>query len=160
MHSAAHIEDCDGDDWYQDIERPIFKPHCARKERKRMAHAPPIGDLTNWPHRGRPTVTVNITIPTLLDDHSLHFVVAKPKRGHHVQSGVEIPDDASAQMFPGVRNLVFVNHIHTGLEGVARNGALYGISRVLHPFKPHSEEANEEELWKDWEEYLPAWGEQ
>lgn len=162
---ATFLDDCEGEDWYKDIERPTFQPRCSRKERRdRKKTARPgleFPELASWPS---PKVTVNITVPTLLEDHSLQFAVIRPSKGHHVQfdllPSVDESDDATVQTYPLWRNKAFVNRIHTGLEGVARNGAIYGISRVLNPFKSHSEGMDEDDMWNDWEDYLPAWGEQ
>lgn len=169
-YSSAMVEDCDGEDWYQDADQPGLKLGCSRKERmesKRLKKlAQKLGlkapELASWPHPPPVDVTVNLTIPTLLDDHSLKFVVVKPKQEHHhVQFDLPTSEgDANTSAFPLWRNRVFVDHIGAGLEGVARNGAIYGLLRVLNPFKRPSEGEDEDALWNDWEDYLPAWGEQ
>jgi hypothetical protein len=103
---------------------------------------------TSWPpHREHPNLTVNITIPTLLEDHSVRFVVAKPK-----------------MTWPHwIRSLVFVNGQGTGPEAVARNGVVYMLPRLLHPCKPNhgdgGDDKGQDGRWEDWEEWLPAWGE-
>jgi hypothetical protein len=154
MRSAGLFDDCEGEDWYKDIERPTFQPHCSRKEREERQATVESPELASWPS---PKVTVNITVPTLLKNHTLQFAVIKPNKHHHVQSDLPSVDATTVPLW---RNKAFVNHFATGLEGVARNGAVYGIRRLLNPCKPHSEGVNEDEMWNNWEDYLPAWGEQ
>lgn len=163
--SVTPLDDCEGEDWYKDIERPTFQSRCSlkeRRERKKMTCSDlESPKLASWPS---PKRTVNITVPTLLENHTLHFAVIKPSdKGHHVQfdlPSVNESGDATVQTLPLWRNKAFVNHIGTGLERVARNGAIYGMLRVLNPFKSHSEGVDEDDMWNDWEDYLPAWGEQ
>lgn len=62
---------------------------------------------------------------------------------------------------PLARSYVFVHGNPTLVEGTARNGAIYALSRVLHPFKqvhPDGEDVSEEKMWEGWEDWLPAWG--
>lgn len=182
------MEECEGEDWYADNKASPFPERRSRKAEKMMRkwrkniktvtsvinlikdgivaevtgeEAPKrcpknrrvsmMDTIANWPHHGHeyPNVTVNITIPTLLDDHSLRFVVGKPKKTTWPRL---------------VRSYVFVNGQGTGPEAVARNGAVYMLPRLLHPYKPsHDMEGDDKEQdnrWDDWEEWLPAWGEQ
>ncbi|KAG8803837.1 hypothetical protein FRC16_002694 [Serendipita sp. 398] len=140
--------------------------------------------VDTWPpHHGPPDITVNITIPTLLEDHPLRFVVAKPKLEHVVDDDLTDPL-VIAEMIgmdrtvvethqplhtvpPLARSFVFAAGVKTIAEGVARNGAVYVIGQVLHPFKPNSHlgdggrDDNHDGIdhrWDDWEDWLPTWG--
>jgi hypothetical protein len=127
-----------------------------------------MNTTANWPHHGHhyPNVTVNITIPTLLDDHSLHFVVGKPKKTITLaEPEAEVDAEPRISAWPHlIRSYVFVNGQGAGPEAVARNGAVYALHRLLHPYKrSHDLEGDDKEQdnhWDDWEEWLPAWGEQ
>jgi hypothetical protein len=131
---------------------------CLRNRRASMTDT-----TANWPH---PNVTVNITIPTLLDDHSLHYVVGKPKKTSTLaEPEAEAEAEPRVSAWPRlIRSYVFVNGQGVGPEAVARNGAVYALHRLLHPYKPsHDLEGDykqQDNRWDDWEEWLPAWGEQ
>ncbi|CAG7846272.1 SubName: Full=Uncharacterized protein {ECO:0000313/EMBL:CCA68471.1} [Serendipita indica DSM 11827] len=134
--------------------------HHEKKYKRSLMRFVPVPSA--WPpHHSPPDITVNITVPTLLDDHSVRFVVAKPKRNeHHPESSIDKHNES--QMTPPLaRSYVFVHGNPTLVEGTARNGAIYALSRVLHPFKqvhPDGEDVSEEKMWEGWEDWLPAWG--
>lgn len=125
---------------------PAFSVHkCARKQR-RMSRK--FSEMLNWP-LPPPNIPVNMKVPTLLEDHELQFVVVKPNRVHQV--------DQETRTLPFSRGWVTVNNITTLAEGVARNGAVYGIPKLLIPFKFGHDEDKE---WENWEEWLPTWADQ
>jgi len=140
-----------------------------RCQMNRRTRGSMVDTTDTWPHHGYPNVTVNITVPTLLDDHSLRFIVGKPKKSSHALPEPHAADsgDHTTVWPPLVRSYVFVNGQATGPEAVARNGAVYMIPRLLRPYKfsrhdKGDDDNGEEEKndWDDWEDWLPAWGEQ
>jgi len=119
----------------------------------------------------KPIVTFNSSVSTLLEGSFLNITVLKPATG----IPFELPFDEIVAEGGGphpapppghprhplpalFRSLVFVNHLQTFAEVPARNGVVYVINSLLHPFK-HSEHDHElsENVWDDWEEWLPAW---
>lgn len=124
--------------------------------RKGRHPCPPPGPHHPPPHHPpphqrphHPISVTNLTLPTLLADHSLAVNVTV--FGEHTR--------------------LFVNGapIHFA-DGPARNGALHVVDRLLHPFKHHPppppqvEGADvvpmiweEVDVWADWEEWLPQW---
>jgi len=133
------------------------------KNRRIMAE----DDTSNtWPHHGHHDnvkITVNITVPTLLEEHPVRFVVGK-----YIESNHSMTEDVSdgkvtrATTWPRfIRSYTFVDGTPVQIEGVARNGAIYGLNRLLNPCKSgHKKDDEEDKSWDDWEDYLPAWGEQ
>ncbi|KAG8809362.1 hypothetical protein FRC17_003480 [Serendipita sp. 399] len=156
----------------------------AGKEHEQYAQGVCSKFVGTWPpHHRPPKITVNITVPTLLEDHPLRFVVAKPdtEKGEDLfdppmrpiiekvaeKGEIDTSDQFMAQPLQGphalpplTRGFVFANGVRTLVEGVARNGAVYPIAQVLHPFKHHREGDHGEDTdhWDDWEDWLPAWG--
>jgi hypothetical protein len=128
----------------------------------------------DWPHPPPPNVTVNTTVPTLLKDHDLRFVVVKPSTKPHHFTPTLLPVDESLEQHrerpeslpnPLARSWVFVNRVPTQQEYVARNGAVYALNRLLHPRKPNDQpdegdNGMEDNRWEDWEDWLPAWGDE
>jgi len=105
-------------------------------------------------------------LPTLLTNHSII---------------VQITRTESKFLPPALTTRVVANGVPIVLaDGVARNGAVHVVSRLLHPFprrgsphhRPHTgddeddpiriqvdgEEGIEEvESWEDWKDWLPQW---
>jgi hypothetical protein len=140
-----------------------------RRCRAKESRVVPISGLataTVWPHHPAPDVTVNVTVPTLLDEHDLRFVVIKPKTPDHQTFALPIDSDVSDKpsrqgLPPLFRSRVLANGVPGGVEVVARNGAVYSLGRVIHPFKEQFQETGHvDNSWDDWEDWLPAWGEQ
>jgi uncharacterized surface protein with fasciclin (FAS1) repeats len=134
--------------------------HHEKKYKRSLMRFIPMSSA--WPpHHSPPDITVNITVPTLLDDHSVRFVVAKPKRDeHHLENLIE-EHKGNDLTPPLARSYVFVHGNPTLVEGTARNGAIYALNRIIHPFKqvhPDDDEISEEKMWEGWEDWLPAWG--
>lgn len=113
--------------------------------------------------RPPPVFAANLTLPTLLTNHSLHVHVAKfkyrlPIPGH--------PKDIYVSK-------LFVNHQRVIFaDVVARNGAAHIIDNVINPHRHHRHrphkpevvessekgyEEGDEEDWEDWEDWLPQW---
>lgn len=151
---------------------PIFNLVFKRGEEsvsKRSLKSLLFAPESSWPRHGHhdhesPNITVNITVPTLLKDHNLSFVVGKPKERSH---GLFFSDDAVAALASAwprfFRSYTFVDGVFTQAEGVARNGAVYGLTRLLNPCKRNATlqwDDGEDNSWDGWEDYLPAWGNQ
>lgn len=104
---------------------------------------------------------VNLTLPTLLTNHSLHIHIAKYKL--HLPIPGHPKDIYSSD--------IVVNHQRVAFaDVVARNGAVHVINSVLNPrphhHHPHKPEGNggneiydedENDSWNDWEDWLPRW---
>ncbi|PVF99072.1 hypothetical protein CPB86DRAFT_774487 [Serendipita vermifera] len=188
--SQAAVDD--GEDWYQDLNvgqglprQRRHKKMCklrskSKKQNKKCRNrknydgmSPFFAPLTSNDHWPTPNVTVNTTVPTLLKDHELSFVVVKPHRKHDHFTPTFLPlgqllddqhsEESNVVPFPFARSWVFANGVGTTGEYVARNGAVYSLNRLLHPRKPNNEDGNdsrEDDRWDDWEEWLPAWGDE
>ncbi|KAL6309175.1 FAS1 domain-containing protein [Sparassis latifolia] len=100
-----------------------------------------------------PVFERNLTVPTLLSNHSLGVYVT--------QFETKLP----------LRRRVYHTHVlvdHqlvTVSDLVARNGAFHVVERVLNPIRhprrhPETPTDVEEDEWQDWEEWLPRWAEE
>jgi len=145
-------------------EHPHYPPppphHGPCKERSSLPHLPSL------PHKR--VFSANVTLPTLLTNHSLHVHVEKVKH--------RLP-------IPGHKRDIyitklFVNHQSIAISDVpSRNGAVHIINNVLNPrprhHRPHKpkqnegdhdfddeEDKDEWEDWEDWEDWLPQWAEE
>lgn len=114
--------------------------------RLRAVQSPRIAPFP-FPRPSPPKVTVNVTLPTLLDDHPVQFTVIRPNVTTSDSSEV------NAEAWPLFRSVVLVDHQATQYEGIARNGAIHVIGRLLHPVN------KTEAAWDDWESWLPEWAE-
>jgi hypothetical protein len=107
-----------------------------------------------FPHP-KPVYSANLTLPTLLEDHSLHVHVAQ----FH-------------SILPHRRytTVVFVNGQWVPAPDVpARNGAVHVVNRLIRPWgkgkhghghaeeEPWNDETSDDGEWDDWEEWLPQW---
>lgn len=133
-------------------------PHCRIRNFRAAQYMEHV-----WPH-DPPNVTVNTTVPTLLEGHDLRFAVIKPKtHGHSLASPLDSDspgDPVSHSLPPLFRSVVLANGVPGEVESVARNGALYSLGHVINPFKESSANLiGEGNGWKNWEDWLPAWGE-
>jgi hypothetical protein len=110
------------------------------------------------PHK--PVFSANVTVPTLLTNHSLHVHVTKVK--------YRLP-------IPGHKREIYVTKLFVNDQNVAvsdivsRNGAVHVINKVLNPrprhhHRPHKDEDDfvdrEDDEWEDWEDWLPQWAEE
>jgi hypothetical protein len=107
--------------------------------------------------------SANVTLPTLLANHSLHVHVAKVK--HRLPIPGHKKDIYTTKLF--------VNHQSVAVSDVvSRNGAVHVINKILNPrprhhLRPHKPEKDktgyefvdhdEDDEWKDWEDWLPQW---
>ncbi|KAG1754147.1 FAS1 domain-containing protein [Suillus lakei] len=98
---------------------------------------------------GNPLYAYNLTLPTLLENHSLNVQVARYK--------AKIPLPGPARYF----TRFMVNGRDVGPYDIpARNGALHVITNLLDPRGHHKEKHGHELVdldWEDWEEWLPQW---
>lgn len=103
---------------------------------------------------GNPLYAYNLTLPTLLENHSLNVQVARYK--------AKIPLPGPARYFT---RFVVNGHDVGPYDIPARNGALHVITNLLDPRGHHKEDhkhrGHEHESvdvdWEDWEEWLPQW---
>lgn len=110
------------------------------------------GVFVDYP--GNPLYAYNLTLPTLLENHSLNVQVARYK--------VKIPLPGPARYFT---RFVVNGHDVGPYDIPARNGALHVITNLLDPRGHHKEDHKhrgpEHESvdvdWEDWEEWLPQW---
>ncbi|KAH7889862.1 FAS1 domain-containing protein [Phlebopus sp. FC_14] len=104
----------------------------------------------------KPVYEYNITLPTLLENHTLHVHVARYKS--------KIPVPGPARFFTRFK----VNGREVGSFDIpARNGALHVIGILLNPRKRyhrhdghddhHEHSKGYDDSWNDWEEWLPQW---
>lgn len=100
---------------------------------------------------GNPLYAYNLTLPTLLENHSLTVQVARYK--------AKIPLPGPARYF----TRFMVNGRDVGPYDIpARNGALHVITELLDPrghhkgHKHHGHHSVDVD-WEDWEEWLPQW---
>lgn len=130
----------------------------------------PSGDFPHHPHAppappasqgtqglyDRHEFSANVTLPTLLMNHSLHVHITKKK--------YSIP-------IPGHKKDIYVTKLFVNHQSVAvsdvisRNGAVHIIDKVLNPrpfhHRPHKPEIDEDaDDWEDWEDWLPQWAEE
>ncbi|EMD38694.1 hypothetical protein CERSUDRAFT_94231 [Gelatoporia subvermispora B] len=128
-------------------EHPPPTGHCGEH------HPPPPPPMRH----AAPVYELNLTVPTLLTNHSLHIHVVQhehklPIPGHHTTYS---------------KALIVNGHPVRLADIPTRNGAVHVIDRLLNPIKKqhpkHGEEGEtpmileEEDLWEDWEEWLPLW---
>jgi uncharacterized surface protein with fasciclin (FAS1) repeats len=102
----------------------------------------------------------NLTLPTLLTNHSLHVHIAKFK--YHLPIPGQPKDIYISKFFVNHRKVEFA-------DVVARNGAVHVINSILNPHPRHrhkpkvvesSKKVHEEDNddgWQDWEDWLPQW---
>ena len=90
------------------------------------------------------------TLETALLDHTLDVVVDKkritlPLPGPHKPSTI--------------KTKVIVNHQLAHVRDiVGLNGAIHAVDKLLDPRKHcHQPPEREEQIWEDWEEWLPQW---
>ena len=109
-----------------------------------------------------PIYAYNLTLPTLLENHSLHVRVTRYK------SKIPLPGP------PRYFTTFMVNGRHVGPYDIpARNGALHVLTQLLDPrghhkkgkkhkhHKHHRPGHGSVDLdWEDWEEWLPQWAAQ
>jgi hypothetical protein len=109
----------------------------------------------------KPVFSANVTLPTLLTNHSLHVHVEKVK--HRLPIPGHKKDIYTTKLF--------VNHQSVAVSDVvSRNGAVHIINKVLNPrprhhHRPHKDDkggpgvTNQEDgnVWEDWEDWLPQW---
>lgn len=116
-----------------------------------------MGNLDDQPPLTDPIYAYNLTLPTLLENHTLHVQVARYK--------AKIPLPGPARYF----TRFLVNGRNVGPYDIpARNGALHVITTLLDPrghghhkghhngHHKHHDESGELD-WEDWEEWLPQW---
>lgn len=120
------------------------------------SHMPAVSSLDR-------VFAANLTLPTMLTNHSLHVHIAKRKLH------LPVPGHPKDIYF----SYLAVNHQKVAFaDGVARNGAVHVIHRVLnprpHPHHPHKTKVaneaddetyddNDDDGWDDWEDWLPQW---
>lgn len=104
-----------------------------------------------------PTYSANFTLPTLLPNASIHVWAGTWK----IELPVPIPGHGKPTIY---KRKLSVNHQPVIVEdGVARNGAIHVIGRLLHPLHHHgnktitSAEEDEATSWENWEDWLPQW---
>ncbi|KAH7906233.1 hypothetical protein BJ138DRAFT_1223351 [Hygrophoropsis aurantiaca] len=116
------------------------------------------------PHRPHPdpVYSYNASLPTLLEDHSLHVEVLRFKS--------KLPIPGPPRYFTVLR----VNGEEVGPFDIpARNGALHVISKLLDPRPPKDRDGHHDGHkhhgshtkgyiqhvadWEDWEDWLPQW---
>ncbi|EIN07633.1 hypothetical protein PUNSTDRAFT_45170 [Punctularia strigosozonata HHB-11173 SS5] len=108
------------------------------------------------PHHS-PISTISHSFPSLLPNHTLSVNVTtfelKLPVGHAIRKITKIN----------------VNGVPLHVQDVpSRNGAVHIVDRLLHPFRTHSEPAvvvdvgdhHGEDIWGDWEDWLPLWASQ
>ncbi|KAG0706402.1 hypothetical protein DFH29DRAFT_902154 [Suillus ampliporus] len=113
---------------------------------------PPVEPPGSPGSPGNPIYAYNLTVPTLLENHTLNVQVARYK--------AKIPLPGPARYF----TRFMVNGHDVGPYDIpARNGALQVISKLLDPrghhkgdHKHHGHESIDLD-WEDWEEWLPQW---
>ncbi|KDQ60570.1 hypothetical protein JAAARDRAFT_124834 [Jaapia argillacea MUCL 33604] len=150
-----------------DLPRPPRPPKTPQPPRPpRMPNHPRPPHLPRGPHHvphPPPLYSVNVTLPTLLPEHHLHIHIAKfgfpvPVPGPHKPKAFVTKFYVNGQPVPFY-------------DGVARNGAVHIIDRVLNPVKHHGkhdkpprkdydefvDDDDVDEGWEDWEEWLPQW---
>ena len=165
-----------------DEATPIPRP----PEHEPNAGPPDDKMLPHWPPRWPAPAKSHYTLPTVLEDHTLHVIITKPLPHRHHPS-FEGPSDPEHPLWAGVppgkpaedegpkqpppphypvfKSSITVNGQQTRLEAVARNGAVHTIGRLLNPFKgpphepPKDPKEGEDDEWADWEDWLPAWAE-
>jgi len=130
---------------------------CAPDQRDRTPGPRSHKYLMSRPDR---VFAANLTLPTLLANHSLHVHIAKYKLH------LPIPGHARDIYFS---NLVVNRQRVAFADVVARNGAVHILSRVLNPrpHHPHKPEVinssngiydeDDDDGWEDWEDWLPQW---
>ncbi|EKM55776.1 uncharacterized protein PHACADRAFT_256644 [Phanerochaete carnosa HHB-10118-sp] len=115
------------------------------------------------PHHGpfphpKPVFSANITLPTLLPNHTL---------------SVHVRQIHSILPHRGYTTLVFVNGIFAVSDVPARNGAVHVVDRLISPRRHSSHGAlsddgedfdswekqveRDDQDWEEWEEWLPRW---
>lgn len=108
----------------------------------------------------KPVFSANVTLPTLLTNHSLHVHVEKVK--HRLPIPGHKKDIYTTKLF--------VNHQSVAVpDVVSRNGAVHIINKVLDPRPRHHHRLQkddkggpgvtnqEDNVWEDWEDWLPQW---
>lgn len=108
------------------------------------------------PHHPTPEVVLNVTLPTLLTNHTVDVLVLKTYQpvppGH-----------------PPLHSTRVVVNGQTAIvrDGVANNGAVHVVGHLLHPFKKErTHGVGSDDFfsqfydWEDWEDWLPTWAEE
>jgi hypothetical protein len=96
-----------------------------------------------------PIYAVNLTLPSLLANHS-HFVQIKKYKLTLPIPGPKKPEVYSTK--------VIVDGQHVALSDlVSRNGAVHVIGQLLDPRRHHDHKEDFESGWEDWESWLPQW---
>ncbi|TDL27095.1 FAS1 domain-containing protein [Rickenella mellea] len=133
----------------------------------KLLQRPPNPKPPKWPHPPPPpppVVLANLTLPTALGNRTLSVQVER------VTFRAPIPFPPHKPRKEESAIVVIVNGQRVALnDGVANNGALHVIHKVLHPFhrhghhgprKPHcckNKTRGGDEDWTGWEEWLPEW---
>ncbi|CAL1703927.1 unnamed protein product [Somion occarium] len=104
-----------------------------------------------------PVYAVNLTLPTLLANHTLYVNIAQ------YEWRLPLPPHKSTY-----HTKVVAHGVNVGFaDGVARNGALHIIDRVLNPRKDNDhhhhddkEKASGVDEWDGWEDWLIKWADE
>ncbi|PPQ63206.1 hypothetical protein CVT24_005751 [Panaeolus cyanescens] len=114
-------------------------------------------DFVLGKHHGKPISFVNVTLPTLLPNHTVNTLI------HKTQVKYPFPGHKHAYR---VDTQITVNDHHVRVPDiVASNGAIQVIDRVLDPhLSPHHPDCphhgyETEEPWSNWESWLANWAE-
>lgn len=105
-----------------------------------------------------PVYALNLTLPTLLTNHSLHVQIARFKHTIPIP-GPHKPENYVTRFLANGQRVALP-------DLVGRNGAIHIIDRVLNPRGPRPPHPHEEKWvewvntpdeWEGWEEWLPKW---
>jgi len=142
---------------------PLPPPRGSERPSRKGDHASPCEECDSPIIAHRPVFSANVTLPTLLTNHSLHVRVAK--FGHRLPIPGHKKDIYVTKLFVNDQSVVVS-------DVISKNGAVHVIDKVLNPRPrhhcPHKPQIDEDSLdiipqdtneWEDWEDWLPRWAE-
>lgn len=127
------------------VEKHKLCPHNADSPLSRPPHLPTL------------ISAVNLTVPTLLENHTLSVHIAR----YNVTRPLRVPGQSSQVIV----NKVSVNgRVIPVTDIVAMNGALHVTGHLLDPrpirhksVQQQWDEIDDDVYWEDWEDWLPQW---
>lgn len=151
LHNATSGETISANAWPEVFHEPDIEYHSPCK----------VGASHHQLLR-KPVFSANVTLPTLLTNHSLDVHVEKDK--YHIPIPGHKKDIYITKLFVNNQSI-------TVADVVSRNGAVHVINTVLNP-RPHSPHLKQDQgvhgavdeqengEWDDWENWLLRWAEE